>query len=113
MIKAAHRLAGTLHTNVRTIQELLEGLVRLAEVEEPAIALPLLAATLHTFESEEFQETDLSRVNDLSPKIRPGDPDAPGDTVTEELAGRGLQDGELESAYRAVPSRPCSAPSLP
>lgn len=85
-----------LHTEVRTVQELLEDLVRLAvthsgpEEEEPVIALPLLAATRHTLESEEFQETDLSPVTDLSPKIRPSDLDAPSHTVTEELAGRGL-----------------------
>ena len=60
------------------------------EVEDPVIALPLLAATLHTLESEDFQETDLSPVNDLTQKVRPSDPDAPSDTVTEELASRGL-----------------------
>ena len=74
----------------------MEDLVRLAltrsgpEVEDPIIVLPLLAATLHTLESEDFQETDLSPVNDLTQKVRPSDPDAPSDTVTEELASRGL-----------------------
>ena len=53
-------------------------------------ALPLLAAMLHVLESEDFQETDLSPVTDLSSKLRPSDPDAPGATVSQELAGRGL-----------------------